>query len=368
MMDRRNRMARWKAPAARAARRLLLYRQAEFWLARMDPIRSLGEIRAKIVAVVPEARDVKTFELRPNAHWKGFSAGQHAAVEVEIDGVRARRVYSISSAPSDPLLAITVKRVPGGRVSSWLHDHVRPGQVLRLGSATGRFVLPEPTPARLLFLSGGSGVTPLMSLLRDLSARGAVPDIAFVHYTRFGDGIIFERDLQALASRHPELRLVFLFTGDGGRGRFSEEQLADFVPDFASRSTYLCGPPGLMDQVDAMWRRAGATHQLIRESFGRAPGTKSPSDSASVSGACRIRLARSGRSHVARRGSNLLEALEEAGERPASGCRIGICRTCTCRKRDGRVKNLFTGVISSARDEEIQPCISAPYSDVELDL
>jgi stearoyl-CoA 9-desaturase NADPH oxidoreductase len=368
MMDQRDVMARWKAPAERAARRLLLYRQAEFWLARMDPLRSLGEIRAKVVGVVPEARDVKTFELRPNAHWRGYSAGQHAAVEVEIDGARARRVYSISSAPSAPRLAITVKRVPGGRVSSWLHDHVRPGHVLGLGPATGRFVLPEPPPARLLLLSGGSGVTPLMSLLRDLSARGPVPDVAFVHYARRGDGIIFERELRALAARHPELRLFLRLTGEGGQGRFCEEQLAALVPDFASRSTYLCGPPGLMDQVEAMWRRAGATGRLVRESFGLAPGARLPSDSASGSGACRVRLARSGRSHIARRGSNLLEALEGAGERPASGCRIGICQTCTCRKREGRVKNLVTGVISSARDEEIQPCISAPYSNVELDL
>jgi stearoyl-CoA 9-desaturase NADPH oxidoreductase len=367
MMDRRDLMVRWKAPAERAARRLLLYRQAEFWLVRINPVRSLGEIRAEVVGVRPETRDVKTFELRPNAHWRGFSAGQHTEVEIEIDGARVRRVYSISSAPSDPQLAITVKRVAGGRVSSWLHDHLRPGQVLGLGPATGRFVLPESPPARLLLLSGGSGVTPLRSILRDLSARGAFPDTTFVHYARGGDGIIFERELRELAARHPTLRIVFRLTG-GGKGRFCEEQLVELVPDFASRTTYLCGPAGLMDQVETMWRRAGATDRLVRESFGPPPGASLPSDAASVSGACRIRLACSGRSLLARRGSNLLEALEGAGERPASGCRIGICQTCTCRKREGRVKNLLTGVISSAHDEEIQPCISAPYSDIELDL
>ena len=126
----------------RFARRLGLIRHAEFWLGAADATRSLHEIRARVVAVTAETPDTKSLHLRPNARWRGHLAGQYTAVEVEIDGVRVRRCYSISSAPSDPILTLTVKRVPGGRVSNWLHDHVAPGEVLVLGPAAGDFVAP----------------------------------------------------------------------------------------------------------------------------------------------------------------------------------------------------------------------------------
>src|SRR5687767_621537 len=125
-------------------RRLFLDRQAAFWLDQLHATWSPREIRARVVEVITETPDTKTFVLRPNRHWKGHRAGQYTTVEVEIDGVRVRRCYSIASAPSDAHLRITVKRVAGGRVSPWLHEHVRPGDVLVLGPAAGDFVLEDP--------------------------------------------------------------------------------------------------------------------------------------------------------------------------------------------------------------------------------
>src|SRR6266540_3888865 len=136
--------------ARRLARRLQLDRQANFWLSELDPTWSLGEIRARVVAVVADTPNAKTFVLRPNGAWRGHRAGQHTTVEVEIDGVRVRRCYSLSSAPADALPAITVKRARGGRVSGWLHDHLRPGDVVRVSPAAGDFVLPEPVPRKHL--------------------------------------------------------------------------------------------------------------------------------------------------------------------------------------------------------------------------
>src|SRR6266545_3524542 len=177
--------------ASGVARRLLLDRQAEFWL---------GELRARVVAVISETPDVKTFVLRPNGAWRGHRAGQHTTIELEIDGVRVRRCYSISSAPGDQLPAITVKRVPGGRVSGWLHDHVQPGHVLRLAPAAGDFVLPERAPQRLLLLSGGSGITPVMSMLLDLATRERISDVVFVHHARAEGDVIFRAALAGLAA------------------------------------------------------------------------------------------------------------------------------------------------------------------------
>jgi ferredoxin-NADP reductase len=346
--------------------RLHLAREAEFWLGELEPTWSLRDVRARVVAVVPETSDAKTFVLRPNRAWRRHLAGQHTTVEVEIDGVRARRCYSISSAPGD-LPAITVKRAPGGRVSGWLHDHLRPGHVLRLTAPEGDFVLPRPTPSKLLLLSGGSGITPLASMLRELAERGPIVDLAFAHCARSADQVIFRRALDELATRHPGLRLL-LFLGEGASspGRFDEAKLRSLVPDFAERETFLCGPPGLMRRVERLWAGAGAAHRLHVERF--APDGVPPRPAnAEPASAHTVRLTRSRRSFAAGSGT-LLEQLERAGERPPFGCRMGICKTCRCRKATGAVENVLTGAVSSAADEDIQPCISIARSDLELCL
>ncbi|HEX9102774.1 MAG TPA: ferredoxin reductase, partial [Polyangia bacterium] len=351
------------------ARRLFLDRQARFWAGRLDGRWALDEPRARVVAVVDETRDVKSFVLRPGARWAGHRAGQYTTVEVEIDGVRVRRCYSLSSAPGDPLLRITVKRTPGGRVSRWLHEHVRRGDLLHLGAAAGDFVLPDELPARLLFVTGGSGVTPAMAILRELDARGAVADVVFVHHARSASDAIFGAELAALAARHPRLRLLFGFDDDAaGHGAFDEAKLAAAVPDFAERATWLCGPPGLMARVERMWTDAGAAARLRHERFVAPRVVASARPAGGAARAWTVQLARSGRRCTIDDGGTLLEALERAGERPRHGCRMGICRTCACTKRAGAVRNLVTGAVSSEPDEEIQLCISEPLSDLELGL
>jgi ferredoxin-NADP reductase len=342
-----------------ATRRLFLRQGAELWLHELDPTWSLTEIRARVVEVVRETADVKTFVLRPNRRWRGHRAGQYTTIEVEIDGVRVRRCYSISSAPADSRLAITVKRVPGGRVSSWLHDHLGAGDVVGLGAAAGDFVLPDHEPAQLLLISGGSGITPVMSILRDLAARDAIRDVTFVHYARSRADVIFRAELDALGRRHPGLRLLVHASDEGGR--FDEADLARRVPDFAERTTYLCGPPGLMTRVEQLWDQAGAA--LRRERF-VLPTLEGSTDSRLV----QLRLARSDRAIAVNTTGTLLEQLERAGERPASGCRIGICHTCKRRKHRGTVRNLVNGALSTEPDEDIQLCISVPCADVEIDL
>lgn len=339
-------------------RRLFLDRQAAFWLDQLHPTWSPHEIRARVVEVITETPDAKTFVLRPNRHWAGHRAGQYTTVEVEIDGVRHRRCYSISSAPSDPRVAITVKRVAGGRVSPWLHEHLRPGHVLRLGPAAGDFVLePSDPPSPLLLIGGGSGLTPLMSIVRDLVERDAVRDVVLVIHARRRDDVIFRRELDAIAARHLGLRLLVHLDD------LDEARLARLVPDFASRTTLLCGPAGLMARVERMWATAGASDRLRREQFAAPPVTV-PAPGAPVA----VRLATSARTVAADGAGTLLEQLERAGERPPSGCRMGICQTCKCRKQSGVVENLRTGAISSDPDEDIQLCISRARSDLELAL
>jgi len=358
--------AAWRGAGRTMAGRLFLDRQAEFWMGELDPVRSLGELRARVVEVIEETRDTKTFLLRPNAAWRGHRAGQYTSVEAEIDGVRVSRCYSISSAPSEALVSITVKRVADGRVSTWLHENVQAGHILGLGAPAGDFVLPSPTPDKLLLLSGGSGITPVMSMLRDLAVRDAIEDVVFVHHARSHAEVIFGEELTELAARHAGLRLVLCLDDDASSPHgFDEAYFAKLVPDFAERSTFLCGPKPLMDRAERLFESVGASDRLALERFTPAlrllPTLSSPDG-------VQVRLGRSERNVVAKGQGSLLEQLERAGERPAHGCRIGICHTCKCRKQSGTVQNLVTGEVSSEPDQEIQLCISMPRSDLELDL
>ncbi len=332
-------------------------------LAHVHPTWSLGRIKARVLAVVDETADTKTFVLRPNRNWPGFRAGQHVGVEVEIDGVRHQRRYSLSSAPNARrVIAITVKRQPGGKVSSFLHDRVRAGDVVGLEPPAGAFTLPAPLPERLLMVSAGSGITPLMAMLRDV-AHGAAPfDLVFVHVARRAEDVIFAAELAELAATRPGLTLHHHHSAE--RGRFDGATLTALVPDHAERTTLLCGPAGFMATIRAHFAARGLSAQLHEESFGasRTVGCEGAAD------ALEVRCARSERVFAAPTDVPLLVAAEQAGLQPRYGCRMGICHTCSCVKRTGTVENVLTGEVSSEPGERIQLCISRARTELTLEL
>lgn len=344
------------------ARRLTLDRQLDFWMDQIAPTWSPGAIRARVVDVIAETHDVRTFVLAPNRRWPGHRAGQFVTVAVEIDGVRVERCYSLSSAPEDEHLAVTVKRVAGGRVSSWMHGHLRRGDVIGLGSPMGEFILATSTspPPKVLLVSGGSGITPVMSILRDLSRNGAVDDVVFLHAARSPSDLVFGRELAQLATQHAGLRLVFV------TGPLDRTALETHVLDLAERQAMLCGPPAMMEVLTPTWTERGLTRQLKVERFAPVARLAAPAGARPESVA--LTLLRSGRTVASASAGTLLEQLERGGERPPYGCRMGICNTCSCRKRSGVVENVVTGVVSGEPDEDIRLCISRARSDVELAL
>ena len=355
----------WKKAGHTIASRLFFDRKAEFWLQELDPSLSLHP-RARIVAIIRETADAKTFVLRPNRLWRGHVAGQYVTIEVEIDGRRERRCYSISSPPgTGRAFSITVKRVAGGLVSNWLHDHAAAGDTLGIGEAAGDFVLPETLPAQMLFVTAGSGITPVSALLEELAGRGALGDVILLHYAPTRSEVIFHDRLRGLADRHGGFRLLIGFTREkGGIGRFAVERFRSLVPDFRQRETWLCGPEGLRNRVTTLWEAEGMRKRLHEERFVTTARVTSPCGAAEVT----VTLSRSGRTFVTKGSGTLLEQAERAGANPAFGCRMGICQTCKRVKRSGAVRNLRTGAISTDPDEEIQLCISIPHSDVEIDL
>lgn len=342
-----------------------------YYLEELNPLWSMTDLRARVLMVVKETHDTRTFLLRPNRHWNGFLAGQNVGVNVEIDGVTHRRRYSMSSVQMEPggksTFTITVKRVTEGRVSNWLHDNVQAGDVLDLSPPAGDFVLPEALPEKFLMLAAGSGITPLMSQLRTLLANGYEGSIEFINYVRSPGDHIFGAQLTSLATEYPNLKVTWCEENDGQGGepeRFSPEQILRRVPDYQDRHTMLCGPAGFMAAVREHWENQNLTDQLQFEYFGAPPVARSAANSDRE---VAVTLGRKAKSLNAQADQSLLEALEGAGETPVYGCRMGICHECSCKKTSGVVRNALTGELSTNSEENIQLCISVAESDVVLD-
>jgi ferredoxin-NADP reductase len=359
-------------------------RSVDDYLELFDRTWSLRKIRARIVAIHHERGGATSLWLIPNENWRGFQAGQYVRLSVRIAGVRYDRCFSLSSAPSDRELRLTIRRLPGGRIAEWAATGAHVGGVVELSQALGQFVLPDPAPARLLFISAGSGITPVISLLRQLLHDGYTGEITCLHYAR--EEVIFDDELAALARRHHNLRFVPSLTrpratdhdDDATNLHFSREQLQAHAPSWTDSETFVCGPPTLETAVSALYHAHGLDARLHVERFvpalapdafsGEPLGGTAPALRGGASFRCRLVFAASGRSVDGHARASLLEQAEHAGLRPAHGCRMGICHTCKCRKLSGVVRNELTGALSSEPGEEIQLCISTPRSDVTLDL
>ncbi len=330
------------------------------------PLLLARDVRAEVTAVRHQTAKSVTLTLRPNDNWRGFRAGQFVGVSVDVDGVRPTRPYSPASSEhaEDGTLELTVSTHPEGRVSRHLRDHARTGMIVGLTQAQGDFVLPEERPQRVLLISGGSGITPVMAMLRTLCEQGFAGEIGFLNYARSRDLALYEADLATLALRHEGVRIARGFTRARGSrlgGRFAREHLSAVISDHADAATFVCGPPALIDAVRAVWAEDGLPEPAV-ETF-TPPALRFDTDGAEG----RVSFTVSAR-EAANSGLPLLEQAEDAGLAPDHGCRMGICNTCSARKTAGTVRNVISGATSSAGAEEIRICVSVPVGDVVLDL
>lgn len=385
---------------SRLAAALAYPRGADSYAELAEPLWSSREVRARVVAVRPETADTTTLVLQPNDGWRRHLAGQYVALTVELGGIRRTRVFSLSSAPSrgDGLLEVTFKARPGGVVTPRLLKEAQVGMIVTLSQAQGSFVLPEPLPERVLLISGGSGITPVMAMLRELRGTGFRGEVVFLHYARSQADVIFGDELRALAGdTSDELRALAGEASDepralaedacdeqrgAGEGRraggaalrvileteaeapvrpeLTAASLAALVPDYETWETWVCGPEPLLDAARRAFEGRGAAGRLHTERF-------SLGSAASGAGEGSVSFRRSGR-EAKGQGKALLVLAEQAGLRPASGCRMGICHTCTCRKVAGVTRDLRTGALSTEDDVDIRICVSEPVGPVTLDL
>jgi ferredoxin-NADP reductase len=334
------------------------------YLELVRPLASTRTHYARVESVRYETMDTRTITLRTGRGWVKHRAGQYVSVGVPVKGRITTRTYSVSSAPerNDGCITITVKLVPNGKASSALFREVKPGDHLAVGLAAGDFTLENKGDSSLLFITAGSGITPVMSMLRSLSLRNEMPNVRHVHYAPTERDIIFADELTRIAAAHPNYQPTFLTTREGGARHFDRAQLGGLVPDWTARETYACGPEKLLNAIEACFYGQNAIAKLHVERFRPKLAVV---DAKARGGFVRFGLSKKEVETGAR--TSLLEAAEQAGVNAPHGCRIGICHSCDVALKSGCVRDMRTGEMISEAGTRIQLCVCAAAGDVEVD-
>ncbi|MEO9138016.1 MAG: ferredoxin reductase [Jatrophihabitans sp.] len=333
------------------------------YFALIKPHWSTRELTGEVVRVRKENGGATTVVIKPNAPMPAHRPGQYLRIGMEINGIRHWRAYSITSDPQHPegVVSITVKLAEGGRMSPVFNQSVRPGQRVFLGEIEGEFTLPDPVPDRLLFVSAGSGITPILSMLRELDRRDALEDTIHIHSARSEDDMIFGAMLRELAQRRPGYRLIEIHTST--QDRFAPADLDRHCADWADRATFLSGPRDLIDALEEHFDQADCSQRLYTERFQPVIGNGGGDGEG---GTVRFRVSETDAECGS--GVSILVGGEDAGVDLRFGCRMGICHTCVGRLQDGAVRDIRTGAVEQASGQMIRVCINAPEGHVEVDL
>ena len=327
----------------------------EDYLGLVNPLWSRGQLHGRVEAVQPETRDAATIVIRPGRGWRGHLAGQHVGVGVHVDGVR--RWCGSCTVRARPVRPPHPDHRQGGNRRAGLTPFGAPhhaGRDRRAAAGRGTVRAAAALASRPVFLTAGSGITPVMAMLREVAAQPLMPDTVLVHSAPTRADIIFGRELRDLAERQPRLRLRLheQYT-HGPSGRLTMSWLGQWRPDWSQRESWACGPAGLLEDAERHWRHAGIPERLRLERF------RSTGPTVAGNGG-RVVFTRSDRAVHAGPATPLLEVGEDAGVLMPSGCRIGICFSCMSPISSGRVRDLRTGREHGKPGELIQPASRSP--------
>ncbi|MFT4764371.1 MAG: ferredoxin-NADP reductase [Oleispira sp.] len=333
--------------------------------------------RAKIVAIRDEMADMYTLVLKPQTglidrKWPAFQAGQFIELMVEKEGSRTLRCFSISSSPAyykkTGLIELSIRIQQQGRITPWIREQLATGSLVNISVAQGDFVLPavqNQHPEKYLFIAGGSGITPFRSMLQQqaLNKQSSELDIHLLYYSRNNQLIVFQQELEQLQKDYPSITITFVDSEKDGF--ICSQHLQDYCPDYPLRTSYICGPSPMIQQARKVLAELDVAKDKIQfEFFGAAPIEMENSEHTVVHFQASEKTVISEKDKTA----TLLEQAEAQGLTPVSGCRIGVCHQCICKKKSGIVFNTRTQQYSDTGSEEIQLCISVAQGDVVLDL
>jgi ferredoxin-NADP reductase len=350
-------------------RRLL--RAAESWftpllpadyLELINPLWTTREVRGRVERVKRETDDAVTVLIKPGWEWPGHEPGQYVRIGLVVDGVVHWRAYSLTSDPDrdDGCISITPKLVDEGVVSPYLVKQCKPGTIVKLSDVEGQFKLPKDPPKRLLFISAGSGITPIMSMLRHLDGMHRLDDVVLIHSAKTEDDIIFGKQLKEMEERNDGFRVHRQLTEGGDR--FEPPHLDERCPDWRERETFASGPADLLDALTEHYEEAGASDRFHLERFQPIIGGDGDGEGGT------IKFLKSDTEVESDGSKPILETGEEAGLELPYGCRMGICHTCTGKLVSGRVRDLRSGEVDQCEGEMVRICVHAPEGPVEIEL
>jgi len=348
--------------ALRAVRALFSPLLPDDYLELINPLWSTRELRGRIERIRRENGGAVTIVIRPGYDWPGHAPGQYLRVGVVVDGVFHWRAYSLTSEPSrgDGCICITPKLVEEGKVTPYLVNQAKAGAVIRLGGVEGDFVLPDEHPEKLLFISAGSGITPIMSMLRHLAQENGLSDVVHLHSDRTDDDVIFGDELRSLADEHDGIRLHVQLTGS--EGRLTPADLDRLCEDWREREAFISGPGEMLDAMLEHWDAHGDCDRLHMERFQPKLGLAEEGEGGTIV------FAKSDKEVECDGSTPILVAGEEEGLDLPFGCREGICHTCIGKLCDGQIRDLRNGKVSGTRGEMVRTCINAPEGRVEIEL
>lgn len=336
------------------------------------------------VMVIPEAPDVKTFSFRPPSGARfSYKAGQFVTLDLPVPGGNIQRTYTISSSPvSSSYITVTVKAQPGSVGTRWMLDHLQPGMRLKAYGPNGLFHLQDQGDGKYLFISAGSGVTPMMSMTTTLYERGEDPDICFIQCARRPVDLIFRRRLENMASRVTGLQLHFVVEQSdpydvwtGYRGILNQVMLGAMCADYLDREVYCCGPEPFMNAVRDILHSLGHNMEhYYQESFA-APAndpaalTEFSDHVPSETESAEVSFTATGLSGACAETDTVLTVARATGLPIPVGCGMGLCGTCKVLKTSGEVHMVHNGGITDDEIEEgyILACCSHPIGRVEID-
>jgi stearoyl-CoA 9-desaturase NADPH oxidoreductase len=331
------------------------------YLRLANPLWSARELRGRVLRVKRETHDSATLVIKPGWGFGfDYEPGQYIGIGLLVDGRWRWRSYSLTSSPRKDArtVTITVKAMPEGFLSAHLVAGVQPGTIVRLAAPRGNFVLPDPAPPAMLFVTAGSGITPVMSMLRTLVRRDQITDVIHLHSAPTAADVMFGAELERLTAEHPGYQLRLRATRS--QGRLDLSRLDTEVPDWRVRQTWACGPEALLKAAEHTWSDAGVHERLHLERF--AVSRAAPAGAGGT-----VTFAKSGKSISADAATSLMEAGEQQGVQMPFGCRMGICQSCVVPLLEGHARDLRNGV-EHEPGTRVQTCISAASGDCVLDV
>ena len=331
----------------------------------------VGKNHAVIHDIRREQENVITFFLRPGKKWKGFKSGQFVEIGLEINGVQFKRIFSISSNQElykeSGLITISVKKQEEGKVTPWMFEHLSVGDRLSLSSAMGEFVF-EPTQAarennqEMLFIAGGTGITPMMSIIHDV-AKSRNRKIHLLYFSRRQH--LFEMELQELSKQYEHINVRLIDSSK--EGRISEKHLNELDLDFSQCQSYLCGPSGMLQSTMELLVKKDVSDEHIKSEHFH-PFVIDEMDDENVMPGKVLLEKRNNRAIESSGKEAILSLIEKEQIKMKSGCRMGICYQCQCEKMSGVVYNKKTKQYSDTGREVIQICVSIPVGDVTMNI